>query len=247
MIGSVGGNPRLSRRTVGIAHAAGGSRAGSADRSGGSSDVVFFNGELYFGNQTGGSVSVLPFANGTVGKITTIKVDLGARALTVDVKDNLLVVSNEGTGTLVLVDLNTNAVTGRISGVQTADGDADDHGDRGNASNVPAVTSVTPSSSKAGVTLTLTVMGTNLGGTNGVVFDVLRGNGGHGDNGNDKNKSDGAFAVSNISVNGAGTQLTATVKIAAGAQTGQHVVRVTTRNGESSGKTAMGNIFTVLP
>jgi hypothetical protein len=58
---------------------------------------------------------------------------------------------------------------------------------------------------------------------------------------------DDAFTVSNISVNSGGTQLTATVTIAAGAQTGQHVVRVTTANGESSGKIAMGNIFTVLP
>src|SRR5262249_40938113 len=58
------------------------------DRSGGSSDVVFYSGKLYFANQTGGSISIMPFANGTAGAITMIKVDLGARALAIDVKDN---------------------------------------------------------------------------------------------------------------------------------------------------------------
>ena len=217
------------------------------DRSGGASDVVFFNGKLYFANQTGGSVSALPFANGTTGMISTIKVDLGTRALTVDAKDNLLVVSNEGSGTLVLVDLSTNAVVGRINAVQTAPGDTDDHSDRDGAANLPAVQSISPVSSKASTTITLIVTGTNLGGATGVAFDILRGNGDQGDNGNDKNKMDDAFTVSGISVNSSGTQLTATVKIAAGAQTGQHVVRVTTANGESSGKVASGSIFTVLP
>src|SRR5262249_45299211 len=64
------------------------------DRSGGSSDVQFFNGKLYLANQTGGSVSVIPFTGGAVGTPTSIKVDLGARALAIDAKDNLLVVSN---------------------------------------------------------------------------------------------------------------------------------------------------------
>ena len=216
------------------------------DRSGGSTDVVFFNGKLYFANQTGGTVSILPF-NGSPGSISTVKVDLGARALTVDVKDNLLVVSNEGSGTLVLVDLNTNAVVGRISAVKTGENDDDDHNDRDGAANLPAVQSVSPASSKSGVTLTLTITGTNLGGATGIVFDVRRGDGDQSDNDNDKNQSDDAFAVSNVAVNTAGTQLTATVKIAGSAQTGQHVVRVTTANGESSGKVAAGNIFTVLP
>jgi hypothetical protein len=157
------------------------------------------------------------------------------------------VVSNEGSGTLVLVDLATNTVVGRISAVRTTEEDGDDHDDRDGAKNLPAVQSVTPVSSKAGLTLTFTLKGTNLMGATGVVFNVLRGNGGQGDNGNDKNKSDDAFTVSNIAVNAAGTQLTATVKIAAGAQTGQHVVRVVTSNGESSGKVDTGNIFTVLP
>jgi uncharacterized protein (TIGR03437 family) len=217
------------------------------DKSGGSSDVIFFNGKLYLANQTGGSVSIIPFANGTAGTPVTVKVDLGVRALTIDAKDNLLVASNEGSGTLVLIDLTNNTVVGRINAVSTNPGDTDDHGDRDGASNLPAIQSLSPVSSKANVTLTLSITGTNLGGATGIVFDLSRGNGDQGDNGDDKNKMDSAFTVSNILVNSTGTQLSVTVKIAAGAQTGQHIVRVITPNGESSGKVGTGNIFTVQP
>jgi uncharacterized protein (TIGR03437 family) len=217
------------------------------DRSGGSSDVVFFNGKLYFANQTGGSVSVIPFSKGTAGTVSTVKADLGARALAIDSKDNLLVVSNEGSGTLVLVDLGSNTVTGRVDAVSTSANDTDDHGDRNGATNLPAVQSLTPVSSKAGLTLTLTVNGTNLSGATSLVFDVSRGGGDPGDDGSDKGKLDSAFTVTNMVVNGAGTQLTATVNIATGAQIGPHIVRVLTPNGESSSKAGTGNMFTVLP
>jgi hypothetical protein len=131
--------------------------------------------------------------------------------------------------------------------VSTAGDDNDDHGDRDNAGNLPAVQSLAPSSAKIGTTAVISITGQNLAGATSVVFDVSRGDGDQGDNGNDKNKSDGAFTVSNILVNAAGTQLTATVKIGGEAQTGQHIVRVVTGNGESSGKVAGGNIFTVTP
>jgi len=110
------------------------------------------------------------------------------------------------------------------------------------------VQSLTPASSKAGAAaFTLTLTGTNFAGATGLVFTTSRGNGGQGDNGNDKGKTDDAFTISNIVVNAAGTQVTATVKIAANAQSGQRIVRVVTLNGESSGKTGSGNIFTILP
>src|SRR5690349_19995929 len=82
------------------------------------------------------------------------------------------------------------------------------------------------SSAKANTTVTLTINGANLIGSASVVFDISRGKGDQGDNGDDNNKMDDAFTASNIAVNAAGTQLTATVKIAAGAQNGQHIVRV---------------------
>jgi uncharacterized protein (TIGR03437 family) len=214
-------------------------------RSGGSSDVVFYNAKLYFANQAGGSVSAVPFNNGSAGSITTIKVDLGARALAVDAKDNLLVVSNEGSGTLVLVNLATNAIAGRISGVKTNDNDDDDHSDHDHSANLPAVQSIAPASAHAGTTLTVTITGTNLGGATAVVFDTLHGNGDNGDDDNDQNKMDTAITVTGIQVSSNGTQLTATVAVGTSAQTGPHVVRVVTPNGESSGMTAKGNTFTV--
>ena len=216
--------------------------------TGGASDVAIFNSKLYFANQTAGTVSVMPFSGGTAGPVTTIRVDLGARALTVDSKDNLLVVGNEGSGTLVLIDLATNTVTGRISAVQVNNGDnQDDHSDRDGAANLPAVQSVSPKSGKAGTTFTCTIAGTNLSGATSIVFDTMRGRGDQGDNGNDKNKADGAFTVTALQVNGTGTAITATVAVAKDAQTGDHVVRVITPNGESSGKTGDGNGFTVNP
>jgi hypothetical protein len=218
------------------------------DRSGGSSVVAFFNGKIFFANQTGASVSVASFNNGTLSAIATIKVDLGPRAFTIDAKDNLLVVSNEGSGTLVLIDLGTGAVVGRINAVRESDSDNDDHGDRsGAAANVPSIQSVTPATSKAGVTLILTIMGSGLTGASKVVFDAMKGGDDQGDNGDDGNKVDNAFTITNIAVNASGTQLTATVKIGTGAQTGIHVVRVVTPQGESSGKVAAGNVFMVSP
>jgi uncharacterized protein (TIGR03437 family) len=208
------------------------------DRSGGSSDIAYFNGKVYFANQSGGSVSVLP-VDATTGKptgdpITKVKVDLGARALAIDSKDSLLVVSNEGTGTLVLVNLASNAVAGRINAVQTSsDDDQDDDSDRNHATNLPAIQSLSPNSGKAGTTFTLTITGMNLSGTTAVNFN---GDGhGHG----------GDFTVKNIQVSTAGTQITATVTIDASAKPGARVVTVTTPNGDSPDKG--GAVFVVTP
>jgi uncharacterized protein (TIGR03437 family) len=203
------------------------------DRSGGTSDVAISASNVYFANQTGGSVSVLPLNSTT---ITSVKVDLGARALAIDTKDNLLVVSNEGTGTLVLVSLSSNTVTGRISAVQTSPGDQDDHGDHDNATNLPVIVSMTPLSAKAGATFTLTITGTNLTGATAVTF----GGNGNGNRGND-------FTVSKISVNSAGTQLTATVSIDTSAKPGARIVSVTTPNGDSTDKGVGAAVFMVTP
>ena len=240
------------------------------DRSGGSSDVVVRNSTVYFANQTGGSVSVLPISSGgAAGAVTTIKVDLGPRALTIDAKDNLLVVSNEGTGTLVLIDLGTNKVVGRIAAVETGmqgDDDQDDHSDRNGAANVPGIASLAPASAKAGTTLSLTITGSNFTGATAVIFvnpSMLPGNG-HGNGGGDGgdsnsqgdgsgnnpgkgapfNNSDSAFTVTNFKVV-SDTQITATVAIAASAQTGPRLVRVMTPNGESALTLSMADTFLV--
>lgn len=206
------------------------------DRSGGTSDVAISASNVYFANQAGGSVSVLPLNSTT---ITSVKVDLGPRALAIDAKDNLLVVSNEGTGTLALVSLSSNTVTGRINAVQTSPGDQDDHGDHDNAANLPVIVSMSPTSAKAGATLTMTITGTNLAGASAVTF------GGNG-NGNGNGNS-GDFTVSKISVNAAGTQLTATVSIDVSAKPGARSVTVSTPNGDSTDKGTGNAVFVVTP
>ena len=223
------------------------------DRSGGSSDVAFFNSKVYFANQAGGSVSVLPVnaAGQATGSATTLRVDLGARALAIDIKDNLLVVSNEGSGTLVLISLSSNTVVDRIKAVQTGESDnSDDHSDRGSAANAPAIVSIAPASGKAGSTVALTITGTNLTGAQKVMFvnpASLPGNGkGQGKGVEDQN-TDSAFTVTNLQVNAAGTQASASVAIAAGAKTGPRLVKVTTANGESASQIATANTFTVIP
>jgi YVTN family beta-propeller protein len=203
------------------------------DRSGGSSDVAISASNVYFANQTGGSVSVLPLNSTT---IASVKVDLGARAMAIDTNDNLLVVSNEGTGTLVLVSLSSNTVTGRINAVQTSPGDQNDHGDHNNATNLPVIVSMTPTSAKGGATFTLTITGTNLTGATAVNF---------GGNGNGNRGSD--FTVSKISVNSTGTQLTATVSLDASAKPGARIVSVTTPNGDSTNKGVGAAVFAVTP
>jgi hypothetical protein len=168
-----------------------------------------------------GSVSILTInaANGSAaGPITTIQVDLGARALAIDTKDNLLVVSNEEPGPYVLVDLSSGSVKGRVtavrSGVSGDDGD-DNRSDHDGASNLPLISSVSPATGKAATGVTMTITGTNLTGVSDVVFV-------NPDNVHGKSQiafSDSAFAASKIQVNAAGTQLTATVTIAASAGT----------------------------
>ncbi len=216
----------------------------------GASAIVYFNSKLYFANQAGGTVSVLPFDPGTgmpSGTATTVRVDLGARAMTIDAKDSLLIVSNEGSGTLVVIDLTSGAIVGRINAVQTSSSDdQDDHSDRGKASNMPAITALSPASGKVGTTVNLTITGTGLSGASQVTFidpSSMHGQG-HGKGEQDHN-TDTSITVSHVQVNAAGTQVTATVAIAANAQAGPRLVKVTAANGETSGQMGAANTFTV--
>jgi YVTN family beta-propeller protein len=105
-------------------------------RSGGSSDIAIHGTTAYFANQTGATVSYIPISTATgqaSASPVAIPVDLGPRALTIDTKDNLLLVGCEGTGTVVLVDLASNQVIGRIKAVRSqmpGDDERDDHSDR---------------------------------------------------------------------------------------------------------------------
>jgi hypothetical protein len=172
---------------------------------------------------------------------------LGPRSLAIDAKDNLLVVTNEGAGTLVLVSLATNQVAGRINGVETGldgDDDKDDHTDRGHAANLPKVKTVSPNSAKAGSTFALTITGKNLGGATSVVFAVGD------DDGPGKlgaAQADTAITSTNLAVSADGTQLTATVTIAASAAPGARDVRIVTPNGASVADDGAHIAFAVTP
>src|SRR5207244_1173932 len=110
---------------------------------------------------------------GLAGNPSTVKVDLGARALAIDTKDNLLLVTNQGSGTVVLIDLSNNHVVGRITAVRSDsenEDSEDDHSDHDKASNLPVVTSLTPTTTKATITFTLTMTGTGLTGATDVIF-----------------------------------------------------------------------------
>jgi len=216
------------------------------DRSGGSSDLAVWGTTAYFANQSGGSITIAPISVDGSGNVTftttKVKVDTGARALAIDTLDKLLLVTSEGSGDIVIVDLNTNQVVGRVNGVRSenemAGGDVDNHNDHDQATNAPAVTGISPSSASTGSTFTLTITGTKLTGATSVEFSKPSAMG-HGSSGDDDIK------VSDIQVNGAGTQVTCSVQIAAGAAKGARVVHVETPNGDSAGTPSNANTFTI--
>ncbi len=228
--------------------------AAHPDRSGGSGDIAVHGRTVFVASQTGGSVTLLRLTpeGDFAGGITNLKVDLGARSLAVDTTDNLLLVTNQGSGTIVLVDLTTFRIVARFSGLRSGDDDDDDdHGDRDDAANAPAITSLAPAGARANTTFQLTVTGTNLSAAEELEFLFPGGNRGNGKgsgNGQGKGPSRGedpGFAVTNLSVNADGTRLTATVRLAAGTAPGARLVRVETPNGESTLTLSPANTFTV--
>jgi YD repeat-containing protein len=102
------------------------------------------------------------------------------------------------------------------------------------ATTGPHVASLAPAEAASGTTFTLTVTGQNLTGANAVRFLTPSGT------------ADSAFAVSNITVNAEGTQLTANVTLAASAAAGERVVIVTTPAARSLTAAAGSNVLRVL-
>jgi YVTN family beta-propeller protein len=228
------------------------------DRSGGAGDLAVNATTVYSANQTGGSVSVAPLSL-SGGNITvtpsTIKAGMGVRAVTVDALDKLLVAANQGSGNLTLISLVDNQVVGQIDAVRSQSDDNDDHADRERGAILPVVASIDPASAKAGASFSMTIKGSGLDDATGVSFvdpAAMPGNRhGHGE-GNDDNQehgpfgaSDAGFVVSGVKVNATGTQVTVQVKIDAGHAAGERVVRVLTRNGESSFVASADNTFTI--
>jgi uncharacterized protein (TIGR03437 family) len=210
---------------------------------------------VFFADAVGGAVTIgtVVVSGGTPGltNVRRVKVDLGPRALAVDTLDNVLLISNEGSGNIVLLSLANEQVAGRINAVRAKgeDNGKDDHDDRLAAQHLPAITSMAPQAASRGSTFTLTINGSNLGGAYAVAFLFPppgkgrdaggpgdgRGRGESGDHGRGLlGALDSSITVSAIAVNSAGTQLTATVQVAASAAAGARVVVVFTPNGESA-------------
>jgi uncharacterized protein (TIGR03437 family) len=246
--------------TVNLDNGSAGTLAVNGARNGGATGLAVNVTTVYFADQTGGSVTIAPMGVKSGSAPITVSVDLGARAVAVDPTDNLLLVANEGTGTIVLMDLSKNQVTGRINAVRSEheaeSGDHNNHNDRTTAANAPAITSIDPINAAAGTTFTLTVHGTNLQGADNIFFVDPATLPGHG-NGHDQMENDERahspfgipdtnFTVSNIQTDSAGILLTATVTIAKGAARGQQrVVRVEAPNGDTSWTASSANTFLI--
>ena len=230
----------------------------SPDNSGGSGDLVMLGTKAYIANQGGGAVSILSLtiSGSTVtGTSTKVKVDQGVRSLAIDTKDNWLVAVNESTGKIAVISIASNQVIANIVAVLSEANEGDDHGDNhsdhDNAANVPHLISLTPGTGKAGTTTTVTIVGTNFAGASSVMFVNASALPGMGDEkGNQIGVlpiADPAFKVTGITVNSTGTQLTATVAVAATALPGQRLVRVSTPNGDSSFNLSAMDSFVILP
>jgi YD repeat-containing protein len=98
----------------------------------------------------------------------------------------------------------------------------------------PHIASVAPAQTSPGATLTLTITGRNLSGTNAVRF--LKSTG----------EADFGLAVSNIAVNAEGTVLTATLNVSASAAPGTRVVIVTTPAANSLTANVGSNLFAIV-
>ena len=109
---------------------------------------------------------------------------------------------------------------------------------RGKASNAPTITLLSPLTARAGTTFALTITGVNLAGVTEVTFSA---------NGHGKDDGESDFTVKNVQAAANGTQVTASVTIAASAKPGARLVRVKSPNGESAENGVGAAVFTVLP
>jgi YD repeat-containing protein len=100
------------------------------------------------------------------------------------------------------------------------------------AAVAPVVSGVAPATADRGATLTVTLTG--AGFTEATSVEVLV-----------NNAPDAAITVTNLSVNGDGTQAAVDLAIGAGATVGERVVRITTPAGNSTAAGTGGNLFTV--
>lgn len=192
----------------------------------------------FIANMMTASVTVVDLAAGKVVK--TFSVDPGPRAMAVNTAKNQLMVLAEGTGTLDVVDMTTYGMMTRMNGADT---------ERQGNWTLPLISSMTPNSAAGGSTFTLTITGTNLQSVTGIEF--LNGGAGSGmgggmggGSGQGMGSQDGNIKVSNVQVNAAGTQITASVQLLSTATAGTRLIRLETNSAEVMGMMS-GSLFTV--
>jgi hypothetical protein len=150
----------------------------------------------------------------------------------------------EGTGILDVVDLSSYGIVSRIDAGST---------ERQGQFTMPLVSSITPNTATAGTNFTLTITGSGFQNVQGVEFDlttVATGGGmgggmpGQGGMGGGMGQEDPYIKVSNLQVNSAGTQITASIQILAAAAIGTRQIRLETNYGEFMGMMT-NSLFTV--
>jgi uncharacterized protein (TIGR03437 family) len=201
--------------------------------------AVAINGGLgYVANQMTASLTVVDLAAGKVLK--TFSVDPGPRAVSVNASKNQLLVLCEGTGTLDVVDLTSYTIVARLNAGAT---------ERQGEWTLPLISSLTPNTAAVGATFNLSITGSGFQGVNDLRF-YLMGSGSGGmmgggmGSGMGMGSEDLNMKVSNVQVNAAGTQVTASVQILPAATTGVRQIRLQTDQSEVIGMMA-SSLFTV--
>lgn len=183
----------------------------------------------FVANQMSASVTVVDLSTGTVVK--TFPVDPGPRALALNSAGDRLLALSEATGVLDIVDLTSYNITARINAVET---------EREDTWALPLISAINPTSGAAGgPSFTLTISGSNLQGVREIEFYFAGGGMMGGSRGEDPN-----IKVTNVQVNAAGTEVTATVQIGSQAVSGTRVIRLETDHGEMMGP-MFNSFFTV--
>ena len=193
------------------------------------------NGSLGFiANQMNATVTVMDLNAGSVVK--TFQVDPGPRSLAVNAANNRLLVLCQGTGTLDMMDLTSYAVMDRMNAT---------NGSASGSWTLPTIASITPNTAKTGSSFSLTINGSNFQGITDVEFRAAGpGMGGGMMPGGMATGDDPNIKVTNLSVNAAGTQATASVQVLRAATAGIRQIRLGTDHGEMMGS-MNSTLFTV--
>lgn len=200
--------------------------------------VAISGNTTYIANQMTANVTAVDLATATVVK--TFPVDPGPMALAVNPAQNQLLVLAEGTGTLDVVDLGSYSILSRIDagGIERQD-----------QFTMPWISSITPSAASAGSSFSLTIVGSGFQSVQGIEFH-LTGSGtgggmmGGGGMGGAMGQEDANIRVSNVQVNAAGTQITASIQVLGTATPGTRQIRLETNYGEIMGMVT-NSLFTV--